>query len=185
MLASAFRLGHWRAASAAVMQPPSLRCWRASAAAVLPPTLPASRCCHRHAAAAVAMLPPLPRLCCHLCRATTAVTATTVTFVFVVVVVSACYDDKRIFAPFRFIDCCLSSCNCCCFHRQWPLLSILSGWLSHCLLSRQRRPSTGAPPPLCCAPLMPLVWLVATLPLASFQANTCPLAPPPSVACDI
>ena len=129
--------------------------------------MPAEQNCHfphhrRRAAATIAKLPPPPPLCCHLHRAATAVTATAVAFVFVVVVVSNCYSNKRVFSPFLFFNCCLSSCNCCCFHHQRPLLSILSGWLPRCLSSRQCLPSTSAPLPLITPPHL-IVLLVCLL----------------------
>ncbi len=59
-----------------------------------------------------------------------------------------------------------------------PLSCLLSGWLSHCLLSHRRLPSACASASHCTAtyyhaPLMPLFWLVVTSPLVT---------PPPPIS---
>jgi hypothetical protein len=78
--------------------------------------------------------------------------------------------------PFFFVDCCLSSCNCCCFCHQRPLLSIVSSWLSHCLSSCQRLLSTGRPPPLITP--WPLVVLLLCLLSDGFSHHLLPLVRP-------
>ena len=121
-------------------QLPRFRCRRAAIIAATPqPRSPGCR--HHRRFAAISAALPLPPRChhhhCHRRRLR--------------------FCRCRCFRPLRrqatlcslfFVDCCLSICNCCCFHHTRPHSPILSGWLCRRLLPRRCLLTTGAPPPL-------------------------------------
>jgi hypothetical protein len=117
---------HFAAISATLPLPPRChrRCLHTNCTL---PSLPRCHYCRRAAAViAVAVLPPPLPLCCHLHCASTAAALPpppppppppSPSFLLLSSF-SLAKTTSASSLPFFFVDSCLSSCNCCCFHRQ-------------------------------------------------------------------